>query len=94
MLASHNNSVSIQLYYTEEVRPARMERFLQRAENLGILDEIYVLPIKIKGKDGFRVLYGSYPDIKSARAGIQQMPSRYQKAFAATLYMPTTQSAP
>jgi len=93
MLAQSNNKVSLQLFYTEQVRAARMERFLQRAENLGILDKIYVLPIKIKGNDGFRVLYGSYPDVPSARAGIQQMPARYQKAFAATLYMPT-QSAP
>jgi hypothetical protein len=78
--------VSIQLYYTEDVRPARMERFLIRARNLGVLDHIYVLPIKIKGKDGFRVLYGSYPDTASARDGIRHLPKRYQNAFAATLY--------
>lgn len=90
MLAKQDNSVSIQLFYTERVRPARMERFLQRAENLGILDEIYVLPIKIKDKKGFRVLYGSYPDIKSARVGIEHLPQRYKNAFAATLYMPET----
>ncbi len=91
MLTTHNKrSVSIQLFYTEVVRPARMERFLQRAKNLGVLNEIYVLPIKIKGKEGFRVLYGNYPDIESARAGIKQLPKRYQDAFASTLYMPET----
>ena len=95
MLARHDNSVSIQLYYTESVRPARMERFLQRAKNLGVLNEIYILPIKIKDKEGFRVLYGSYPNIESARAGIKQLPKRYQSAFASTLYMPeTAQTSP
>ena len=88
LYGSDNSWVSLQLYYTESVRPARMERFLGRAKNLGVLDKIYILPIKIKGKDGFRVLYGDYPDSKSARAGIRQLPKRYQDAFATTLYFP------
>lgn len=94
MVAQHDKT-SIQLFYTDDIRPARMERFLQRARSLGVLDEIYVLPIKIKDNDGFRVLYGSYADIEAARAGIKQLPPRYQKAFATTLYLPdaTTQTS-
>lgn len=91
MLANRPRSgANIQLFYTEQVRPARMERFLERADKLGKLDEIYVLPITINGQDGFRVLYGDYPNIEAARAGIKQLPQRYQQAFATTLYLPDT----
>jgi type II secretory pathway predicted ATPase ExeA len=89
MLSTHDkNSVSIQLFYTEDVRPLRMEHFLERADKLGKLDQIYVLPLKIQDNDGYRVLYGSYPNVEAARAGIKQLPRRYQQAFAPTLYLP------
>jgi MSHA biogenesis protein MshM len=85
------NGASIQLYYTEDVRPVRMEHFLECAKKLGVLEKIYVLPIRIKGKQGFRVLYGSYPDIDSARASIKYLPKRYRNAFAPTLYFSETE---
>ena len=81
------NSASIQLFYTEDTQPARMERFLARAKTLGKLSEIYVLPARISGKDDFRVLYGAYPDIKAARDGIQQLPQRYKEAFTPVPYL-------
>ena len=80
------NGASIQLFHTEDTQPARMERFLVRADGMGKLSEIYVMPIKINGKQGFRVLYGAYPDSKAASAGMQQLPERYRKAFTPTLY--------
>lgn len=79
-------SVSIQLFQAEDARPAKMERFLMRAKGLGKIAEIYLVPIKINGKDSFRVLYGSYPNSDAARTGIKQLPPRYQEAFAPTLY--------
>jgi type II secretory pathway predicted ATPase ExeA len=79
------NSVSIQLYYTEDARPLRIEHFLVRAKNLGKLSEIYIIPIKIKGKDGFRVLYGVYANNEEARNGMKDLPQRYKDAFAPTL---------
>lgn len=81
------NSASIQLFYTEDAQPARMEGFLARAKGLGKLSEIYVLPITLNGKAGFRVLYGYYPDVEAARAGMEQLPQRYRKAFAPSLYL-------
>ncbi len=87
MLAKHDkDSASIQLFYTEDTQPGRMERFLVRANELGKLSEIFVLPIRVNGKEGFRVLYGAYPDIKAASTGTQQLPERYKKAFAPALY--------
>ncbi|MBI5658953.1 MAG: AAA family ATPase [Nitrosomonadales bacterium] len=81
------NSASIQLFYTEDAQPARMERFLIRAGGIGKLSEIYVLPIKLNGKEGFRVLYGYFPDIEAARVGMAQLPQRYKKAFAPAIYL-------
>ncbi len=80
-------SASIQLFYTDEVRPLRIERFLKRADDLGSLHQIYVLPTKINGKQGFRVLYGIYANSKEARSGMQQLPKRYLDAFAPSIFL-------
>lgn len=80
-------SVGIQLFYTEKVQPARMEGFLRRARKLGKLDEIFILPIELKGQDAFRVLYGSFPSSSKARAAIPELPARYLEAFAPTLHL-------
>jgi type II secretory pathway predicted ATPase ExeA len=80
-------NVSIQLFYTDDVRPDRMERFLARAQRLGKLAEIYIVSIKLNGKDGYRVLYGRYADSDAARAGMLALPQRYKDAFAPTLHM-------
>ncbi len=80
-------SASIQLYYTENTQPERMEGFLQRAKKLGKLDEIYVLPIKLQGRDAYRALYGVYADSNAAGAGMTKLPQRYQEAFTPTLYL-------
>lgn len=80
-------SASIQLYYTNDVRPLRIERFLKQADELGTLHQIYVLPIKINGKQGLRVLYGIYANSKEARAGVQQLPKRYLDAYAPSIFL-------
>lgn len=80
------NNASIQLFFTDDTQPARMERFLIRANGLGKLSEIYVQPIKVNGRNGFRVLYGAYPDIKAASTGMQQLPERYKKVFTPVPY--------
>jgi len=85
--AASQGSTSIQLFYTENVQPARMEGFLRRARKLGKLEEIYILPIALNGQDAFRVLYGSFPSSSKARAAIPELPARYQEAFAPTLHL-------
>ncbi|GAB4122190.1 MAG: hypothetical protein Fur0026_14140 [Sideroxydans sp.] len=88
-------AASIQLFYTESVRPERMEGFLRRARKQGVLNDIYILPIQLHGRDAFRVLYGTYADGNEARAAIPQLPQRYLEAFAPTLYLlDDLQSAP
>jgi len=80
-------SVSIQLFYTENAQPERMEGFLKRADKLGVLNEIYVLPIKLSGRHAYRTIYGVYPNSDAARNGIAALPQRYQEAFAPTLHL-------
>ncbi len=84
--APKHADVSIQLFYTDD-SPERMERFLGRAQRLGRLAEIYIVPIKLSGKDGYRVLYGLYASNDAAREGMEKLPQRYKDAFAPTLYL-------
>ncbi len=78
---------SIQLFYKEEIQPARIEGFLKRAEELGKLSEIYLLPAKFGDKDGLRVVYGAYPSADAARAATGNLPQRYQEAFANSIHI-------
>ena len=87
MLVQRNkNSASIQLFFTTEAQPERLENFLDRAYSLGKLDEIYILTTKINGKDGYRILYGDFPNTQAARLGMQQLPERYLTLFSPTPY--------
>ena len=95
LTSASKGSAGIQLFYTESAQPERMEGFLMRAKKLGVLDKIYILPIKLNGRDAFRVLYGIYANGDAARAGIAELPQRYQNAFAPTLHLlDNTQNTP
>ena len=78
---------SIQLFYNEDINPTRMEGFLKRADALGKLNEIYLLPATVGGKHGLRALYGAYPTTDAARAALRDLPKKYQDAFATTIYV-------
>ncbi len=79
---------SIQLFYNEQVSATRLEGFLKRAEALGKLSEIYLLPTKLNGKQGMRVVYGAYPSVEAAKlASKRELPQRYQEAFETTIYL-------
>jgi MSHA biogenesis protein MshM len=87
LLEQKSTVASIQLFYNEEINPERTEGFLQRAEKLGALHEIYLLPAKFGGKDGMRVLYGAYPSVEAAHDAVKDLPVRYQQAFATSTYI-------
>jgi hypothetical protein len=87
LLADKKNVASIQLFYNEEINPTKMEGFLQRADKLGKLEEIYILPAKFGKKNGLRALYGAYPTIDAARTALKGLPQRYQEAFATSIYV-------
>ncbi|MDP1996173.1 MAG: AAA family ATPase, partial [Gallionella sp.] len=77
---------SIQLFYSEEIKRERIENFLRRAEGLGKLSEIYLLPEKFGSKNGLRVLYGTYPSANAASNAINELPPRYQETFTPVIY--------
>jgi MSHA biogenesis protein MshM len=87
LLEQKNAVASIQLFYNEEVNPERIEGFLRRANKLGKLPEIYLLPANFSGKKGLRVLYGAYPSVDAAHSAIKELPARYQQAFATSTYI-------
>lgn len=85
--SSAAGSASIQLFYTNDALPMRIEGFLKLAENLGKLHEIFIVPIKINGKPGLRVLYGNYSNSKEARAGMQHLPKPFLNAYAPSIFL-------
>jgi MSHA biogenesis protein MshM len=87
LLDQKKTVASIQLYYNETVNPERIEGFLRRADKLGVLAKIYLLPAKLGGKDGMRVVYGDYPSVEAAHNAVKDMPARYKKAFATSTYI-------
>ena len=96
LLAQEKAVASIQLFYKEEFKKERIEGFLKRADGLGVLSEIYLLPVKFGSsgkllaghpKDGLRILYGAYPSIEAAHNAAKDLPKRYQEAFATSTYI-------
>ncbi|OGS93805.1 MAG: hypothetical protein A2X75_00060 [Gallionellales bacterium GWE2_58_10] len=87
LLEQKNTVASIQLFYNETINQKRIEGFLTRADELGVLSEIYLLPAKFGSKAGLRVLYGTYPSVDAARSEIKNLPKRYREAFAASVYI-------
>jgi len=87
LLEQKNTVASIQLFYNETINQKRIEGFLARADELGVLSEIYLLPAKFGSKAGLRALYGTYPSADAARSEIKNLPKRYREAFAASVYI-------
>jgi type II secretory pathway predicted ATPase ExeA len=75
------NQYTIQLFWTDNVQPDRMERFLIRAEKLVNLSDLYVHPENNGDKAKFRVTYGIYPNRDQAAAAITGLPEKYQSSF-------------
>lgn len=75
-------SYSVQLFLTNDIRPARMERFLQRARDLIDLDRIYVYPTRTGGQPNFTVMYGSFDTREEGVAALDRLPPDYRSEFA------------
>lgn len=87
LLAQKNVAASIQLFSSEDMQPKRVEGFLKRAEGLGKLPQIYLVPARFGDKEGLRVLYGAYPTVEAARNAIKDLPPRYQESFATAIHV-------
>lgn len=80
------DSYTIQLYATDNIHPDRMERFLSRAKKLVDLSNLYVYLINDYDHARFRVTYGIYPTREEAKAGVGELPEKYQSEFDLELY--------
>ena len=90
LLSAHQGEFSLQLFYNDSVIAARLEGFLQRAQQLGCLEQIYLLPTTLNHKPGMRVLYGAYPSSATANLARAELPERYKKAFSSSIYALTS----
>ena len=75
---------SVELFITDNTDPARMQRFLSRARDLGLLPEVYVIPLASGRRYRLRVVYGDFPDRAAALEAERRLPPKYQKAFRTT----------
>ena len=78
---------SLLLFSNETVHQERLDGFLRRAEGLGKISEIYLLPARVGNKDGLRILYGAYPSAEAARSAIGHLPKRYRSMFSISVYV-------
>ncbi len=75
---------ALELFNTENVDPARMERFLQRARELVRIEELAVIPLAAAGGQyRLRVTYGQFDSREAALEAGKRLPQRYQDAFRA-----------
>ena len=61
-----------------------MERFLSRARDLGLLPDVYVIPLASGRRYRLRVVYGNFADRAAALEAERRLPPKYQKAFRTT----------
>lgn len=80
-----DESVSIELFSTDNSDPARIERFLLRAKELVPLEEILVQPQIAGDKYRIRVLYGTFPDRSAASQAAERLPPKYKNSFQTEL---------
>ncbi|MGQ0652890.1 MAG: ExeA family protein [Betaproteobacteria bacterium] len=72
---------SIELYWTDNTDPARMERFLVRAREWVPLNELFIIPVAGQGKLRLQVVLGEFDSREAALEAARRLPPRYQQAF-------------
>ena len=75
---------SVELFISDNTDPARMERFLVRARDLALLNDLYVIPLASGRRYRLRVVYGNFADRAAAAEAERNLPPKYQKAFHST----------
>ena len=85
LVSEPDASYSIELFWTDNSDPARMERFLMRAKELVPLDLVFVLPQANNGRYRIRVTYGAFADREGAAQAVERLPPKYKLAFQADL---------
>jgi len=74
-----DDRLGIELFFTSNSDPARMERFLVRARGMGFLDGVYVLPVASANRYRVRVFYGIARTRDTALEAERHLPPKYQR---------------
>ena len=72
---------AIELFITDNIDPARMERFLRRARDMVALDEVFVIPMGGGAQLRLRVVYGEFESREEALKAERRLPPKYQQVF-------------
>ena len=72
---------ALELFVTDNVDPARMERFLLRARDMVQLGDLYVIPVQAGARYRLRVVYGNFASASEAQAAARRLPPKYQREF-------------
>jgi len=80
-----DDALSIELFITDNIDPARMERFLLRARELVPLSEVYVIPMAGGGTYRLRVVFGAFASRDEAEEAKRRLPPKYQREFKTSL---------
>lgn len=72
---------ALELFVTDNIDPARMERFLLRARDMVQIADIYVIPMRAGGRYRLRVVYGNFSSSAEAQAAARRLPPKYQREF-------------
>ena len=73
---------AIELFLTDNVEPARMERFLVRARDMVQLSQVYVIPMAV-APQRYRlwIVYGDFETAAAAQNAGHRLPPKYQREF-------------
>lgn len=80
LASAPDDAYSLELYVTRNTTPARLERFLTRAQTAAALDQVYVIPLP-GAPARLWVMFGSFASLEAAIAGRKGLPEEYQREF-------------
>ena len=75
------DAYAVEFYVTENIDPARVERFLIRARDLVPLEDLHIIPLRNGTPERLWVLFGNYPSREEARLARNGLPVKYQRKY-------------
>jgi MSHA biogenesis protein MshM len=72
---------ALELYISDNNDPARIERFLARAQQFVPIENMHIVPLLTGGRYRIWALYGVYTSREEAAQAAKGLPERYRRAF-------------
>ena len=76
-----DEAYAIELYITDNIDPARVERFLMRARDVVPLADVHVIPVASGAVNRLWVVFGNFPSREAAVLAQKRLPPKYQREF-------------